>query len=57
MNEILRSIANGIFIQQSVNIGSKLISDKRLTDAEKVGFRLSLLFVSLVNPPPGNRQS
>ena len=57
MEEILKAVASGIFVQQSVNLGSKLLSEKRITESEKVAFWLSLLFVGLVNLPPSNGDS
>jgi hypothetical protein len=57
MEEILKAVANGIFVQQSVNLGSKLLSDRKITEGEKAGFWLSLLFVGLVNLPTGDRES
>jgi hypothetical protein len=51
MEEILRAVAKGIFIQQSVNVGAKLINSKRVTKDEGQGFWLSLLFLGLVNLP------
>jgi hypothetical protein len=51
MEEILKAIAKGIFIQQSMNVGAKLINNKRVTKHEGQGFWLSLLFLGLVNLP------
>jgi hypothetical protein len=57
MEQILKAVANGIFVQQSVNLGSKLLSDRKITEGEKAGFWLSQLFVGLVNLPTGDRES
>ena len=51
MEEILRAVAKGIFIQQSVNVGAKLINSKRVTKHEEQGFWLSLLLLGLANLP------
>jgi len=51
MEEILRAVAKGIFIQQSVNVGAKLINSKRVTKHEEHGFWLSLLLLGLANLP------
>ena len=51
MEEFLKAIAKGIFVQQSVNVGSKLINNKRVTKNDEQGFWLSLLFLGLVNLP------
>jgi hypothetical protein len=52
MEEFLKAVAKGIFVQQSVNLGSKIVNNKRVTKSEEQGFWLSLLFLGLVNLPP-----
>lgn len=49
MQELLKAIAKGIFVQQSVNIGSKLANGKRVTKSDEQGFWISLLFLGLAN--------
>ncbi len=51
MEELLKAIAKGVFVQQSVTLGSKLVNNKRVTKSEEQGFWLSLLFLGLVNLP------
>jgi hypothetical protein len=51
MEDILKAIAKGLFIQQSVNVGSKLINNKRVTRNDEQGFWLSLLLFGLVSLP------
>jgi hypothetical protein len=52
MRELLKAIAKGVFVQQSVTVGSKIVNNKRVTKSEEQGFWLSLLFLGLVNLPP-----
>lgn len=52
MQELLKAIAKGVFVQQSVTVGSKIVNNKRVTKSEEQGFWLSLLFLGLVNLPP-----
>jgi len=51
MEDILKAIAKGLFIQQSVNVGSKLVNNKRVTRNDEQGFWLSLLLFGLVSLP------
>lgn len=52
MQELLKAIAKGVFVQQSVTVGSKIVNNKRVTKSEEQGLWLSLLFLGLVNLPP-----
>jgi hypothetical protein len=38
MEELLKAIARGIFVQQSVSIGSKIVNSKRVTKNDEQGF-------------------
>ena len=49
MQELLKAIAKGVFVKQSVTLGSKIVNNKRVTKSEEQGFWLSLLFLGLVN--------
>lgn len=51
MEDVLKAIAKGLFVQQSVNVGSKLINSKRVTKNDEQGFWLSLLFFGLTHLP------
>ena len=51
MDDLLKTVAKSLFVQQSVNVGSKLINNKRVTKNDEQGFWLSLLFLGLVNLP------
>jgi hypothetical protein len=51
MEEALKAIAKGLFVQQSVSVGSKLINSKRVTKNDEQGFWLSLLFFGLTHLP------
>jgi hypothetical protein len=51
MEELLKAIAKGIFVQQSISVGSKIVNNKRVTKTDEQGFWLSLLFFGLVNLP------
>jgi hypothetical protein len=51
MEDVLKAVAKGLFIQQSVSVGSKLINNKRVTKNDGQGFWLSLLFFGLMNLP------
>ncbi len=51
MEEVLKSVAKTLLVQQSVNVGSKLISNKRVTKNDEKSFWLSLLFFGLMNLP------
>ena len=51
MEDVLKAVAKGLFVQQSVNVGSKLINNKRVTKNDEQGFWLSLLLFGLVNLP------
>lgn len=54
MEDILKTVAKSLLVHQSVNLGSKLINNKRVTKNDEQGFWLSLLFFVLMNPhaPP-----
>lgn len=52
MQELLKAIAKGVFVKQSVTVGSKMVNNKRVTKSEEQGFWLSLLFLGLVSLPP-----
>jgi hypothetical protein len=58
MQELLKVIAKGVFVQQSITLGSKIVNNKRVTKSEEQGFWISLLLLGLVNlptqPPPTN---
>lgn len=56
MEELLKAIAKGLFVRQSVTVGSKIVNNKRVTKSEEQGFWLSLLFLGLVNLPPPQQQ-
>ncbi len=49
--EILKKIAEGILIQQGVNIGSKYISSKRITKNDEQGLALAFLVVLVLSSP------
>ena len=51
MEEVIKAVAKGLFVQQSVNVGSKLISSKRVTKNDEQAFWLSVLFFGLVSLP------
>jgi hypothetical protein len=51
MEELLKAVAKGIFVQQGISLGSKIVNNKRVTKSEEQGFWLSLLFLGLVNLP------
>lgn len=51
MEEVFKIVAKSLLIQQSVNVGSKLINNRRITKNEEKGFWLSLLFFGLMNLP------
>lgn len=51
MEEILKAIAKGVFVQQGVKLGSKIVNNKRVTKSEEQAFWLSLLLLGLVNLP------
>jgi hypothetical protein len=51
MEEILKAIAKGVFVQQGVKLGSKIVNNKRVTKSEEEAFWLSLLLLGLVNLP------
>jgi hypothetical protein len=51
MEDVLKAIAKGLFVQQSVNVGSKIINNNRVTKSDEQGFWLSLLFFGLMNLP------
>jgi len=51
MDELLKTVAKSLFVQQSVNVGSKLINNKLVTKNDEQGFWLSLLFLGLVSLP------
>lgn len=51
MDDLLKTVAKSLFVQQSVNVGSKLVNNKRVTKNDEQGFWLSLLFLGLVNLP------
>lgn len=48
MDELLQAIAKGIFVQQGIQLGSKIVNNKRVTKREEQAFCLSLLFLGLV---------
>lgn len=56
MEEILKAIARGIFVHQSINIGSKIVNGKSVTKSDEQGFWLSLLFIGLAHLPAHNQQ-
>jgi hypothetical protein len=51
MDDLIKTVAKSLFVQQSVNVGSKLVNNKRVTKNDEQGFWLSLLFLGLVNLP------
>ncbi len=51
MDDLLKTVAKSLFVQQSVNVSSKLVNNKRVTKNDEQGFWLSLLFLGLVNLP------
>ena len=48
MEQLAIAVAKGIFVKQSVTIGSKMINNKRVTKADEKGFWISLLILGLV---------
>ena len=51
MEDLGKRIAKGIFVQQSTTIGYKLINNKRVSQADEIGFWLSLLFLVITHWP------
>jgi hypothetical protein len=51
MEEVIEAVAKGLLVQQGVNVGSKLVNNKRVTKSDEKGFWLSLLFFGLINLP------
>jgi hypothetical protein len=48
MEQLAMAVAKSLFVKQSVTIGSKVLNDKRITNADEKGFWLSLLILGLV---------
>lgn len=49
--DTIKTIAQGLFVQQSINLGTKIINGKRVTKSDEQGFWLSLLLFGIVNLP------
>lgn len=48
MEQLAIAVAKGLFVKQGVNIGSKVISNKRVTKTDEKAFWISLLILGLV---------
>ena len=48
MEQLAIAVAKGVFVKQSVTIGSKVINNKRVTKTDEKGFWISLLILGLV---------
>lgn len=56
MEEIIKAIAKGILINQSTNIGLKIVNDKRISKNEWQGLGLAFAAFILLNlPNPKNK--
>lgn len=48
MEQLAIAVAKGLFVKQSVTIGSKAINNKRVTKTDEKAFWISLLVLGLV---------
>ena len=48
MEQLAIAVAKGVFVKQSVTIGSKVINNKRVTKTDEKGFWISLLILGFV---------
>jgi uncharacterized membrane protein len=48
MEQLAIAIAKGVFVKQSVTVGSKVINNKRVTKTDEKAFWLSLLILGIV---------
>jgi hypothetical protein len=55
--EILKLIAQAIFVKEAANVGSKFLNNKRITKTDEQSLGLAVIAYVLVNLPPATQNN